>query len=1524
MKRYLLLALAALTTGIAQANFVGLESEVYAESPYGTVYRVYATFDSPTDELVAVYALETSPMIVDVTTSFYQDAVGGPLGSTINPAFFGAFPSLEFDSWFTIGSADSNGTSDIQQVGMDAAFALFEAGGGFNLSTFVGGSFFLIPSVSTDAVAGADGRVLIAQITTDGVVNMTMNFQWDDVNSNTSNSEGISISFPFVAVAGCTNTSADNYDPAATEDDGSCTFGGGLLTGLSYDIFATDPLGTGQNTYRLYADFSSPNVEVTAVYGTDTTPWHMTSDAVDGFYNDAVGSDFGGSVNPLFFAAFPNLEFDSWFTIGAQPGDADGLNSAFDAALTSMADFNSGGDFVVNTFIGGSIFVVPGANTQGVPVNGRVLLGQYTTSGIVDALVNIQFRNAAQVSQYAEGLSLSFPQVGVGCTDPTACNYDPAAVLDNGSCAQDDACGVCGGDNSTCGGCTDATACNYDAAAIVDDGSCLQDDACGVCGGDGSTCLGCTDATACNYDAAAITDDGSCLQDDQCGVCGGDNSTCGGCTDATACNYDAASVIDDGSCIYYDVCGVCGGDGTTCGGCTDATACNYDAAAITDDGSCLQDDQCGICGGDNSTCGGCTDATACNYDPAAIIDDGSCGVDDACGVCGGDGTSCSGCTDASADNYDANATSDDGSCIWGGICTGLSYETVAMDALGTGQATYRLYANFASADVEVTAVYGTDTQPWEMTSTAATGFYNDAVGADFGGLVNPLFFAVFPTLEFDSWFTIGAQPGDDDGLNSAFDAALNSLADFNSGGDFIVNTFIGGSIFVVPGSNTQGVPVAGRVLLGQFTTSGMISTRVNLQVRDAAQVSHYAEGMTLSFPIAGLGCTDATACNYDPAAVLDDGSCLQDDACGICGGDGTSCSGCTDPAACNYDATATVDDGSCLQYDICGICDGDGSTCGGCTDICDGDGSTCGGCTDGTACNYDAAAIVDDGTCLYNDVCGVCDGDGSTCGGCTDMTACNYDAAAIVDDGTCLYNDVCGVCDGDGSTCGGCTDMTACNYDAAAIVDDGSCLQDDQCGVCGGDNSTCGGCTDMTACNYDPAAIIDDGSCATNDICGVCGGDDSSCSGCMNPDAENYDPNALYDDGSCSWGDGLCLGLSYEVVSADPLGTGETTYRLYADFVSNSVEVTAVYGTDTTPWEMTSTSNNGFYNDVVGSDFGGGVNPLFFAAFPNLEFDSWFTIGAQPGDDDGLNSAFDAALSSLADFNSGGDFIVNTFIGGSIFVVPGANAQGVPIANRVLLGQYTTSGQVSALVNLQIRDVDQVSHYAEGMSLTFPAGVAGCMDMTACNYSPDATFEDGTCVYPIEFNDCNGCINDTDGDGICDELEVPGCTDMTACNYDAAATDDDGTCAVLDACGVCGGDDSSCSGCTNPLADNYDPAAIIDDGSCIIMGCTNPNADNFNPDATVDDGSCTATGCTYAGADNYDAANTAEDGSCIFSGCTDPTADNYVAYANLDDGSCTGPCTGGACPFDANGDGEIGSADLLEFLIAYGQACVDL
>ena len=101
--------------------------------------------------------------------------------------------------------------------------------------------------------------------------------------------------------------------------------------------------------------------------------------------------------------------------------------------------------------------------------------------------------------------------------------------------------------------------------------------------------------------------------------------------------------------------------------------------------------------------------------------------------------------------------------------------------------------------------------------------------------------------------------------------------------------------------------------------------------------------------------------------------------------------------------------------------------------------------------------------------------------------------------------------------------------------------------------------------------------------------------------------------------------------------------------------------------------------------------------------------------------------------------------------------------------------------------------------------VSGCQDEDACNYNASAT-DSGSCTYPIDlygvdYVDCsNECLNDADGDGICDEVEVAGCTDNDtetnggiACNYDASATDDDGSCEYI-----------TCAGCLTESACNYD------------------------------------------------------------------------------------------------------------------------
>jgi hypothetical protein len=129
-------------------------------------------------------------------------------------------------------------------------------------------------------------------------------------------------------------------------------------------------------------------------------------------------------------------------------------------------------------------------------------------------------------------------------------------------------------------------------------------------------------------------------------------------------------------------------------------------------------------------------------------------------------------------------------------------------------------------------------------------------------------------------------------------------------------------------------------------------------------------------------------------------------------------------------------------------------------------------------------------------------------------------------------------------------------------------------------------------------------------------------------------------------------------------------------------------------------------------------------------------------------------------------------------------------------------------------------------SCTFDA--FGCMDENACNYNPFATVSNDNCEFADNHLDCLGaCLNDADGDGICDEFEIPGCTDEYACNYDESATDSNGSCTFA-------ADFFDCDGhCMND-ADN--------DGICDeleVAGCNDVEACNFDANATDNDGSCT-------------------------------------------------------------------------------------
>ncbi len=168
-----------------QGSFSGLSAELIAESSAGpglNTWRVYANFSNPGADLLSVYGTPESPIDISTSTDWFQDPLGGATSNDINEALFGEFPSLNFDSWLTIGGPSAS-DGDIQTVGL--GLEAFENGDDVTSNDVAGGSWLAIPGNVSGTSPDAEGRVLIAQLTTDGTVVFDCNIQYREPDGST-------------------------------------------------------------------------------------------------------------------------------------------------------------------------------------------------------------------------------------------------------------------------------------------------------------------------------------------------------------------------------------------------------------------------------------------------------------------------------------------------------------------------------------------------------------------------------------------------------------------------------------------------------------------------------------------------------------------------------------------------------------------------------------------------------------------------------------------------------------------------------------------------------------------------------------------------------------------------------------------------------------------------------------------------------------------------------------------------------------------------------------------------------------------------------------------------------------------------------------------------------------------------------------------------------------------------------------------------------------------------------------------
>lgn len=213
-----------------------------------TTYRIYANTTSATDRVVTIFGDDDSPLVLNVTGSgVWNHPAGGVVGNAANCALYNVLPAVEYDSYLTVDYTCNSGSTntiysieDAAQPWLSQVWNTIPHGAGSTLlNTSFGGAWFAL-TTDNNNVAGADLKVLIAQITTDGDICGIFNLQVfpDYQGTGSPYIEQLSLQFGTVdcGLPGCTDNTALNFNPAAGLNNGLCLYECGIS--ISSDVEA--------------------------------------------------------------------------------------------------------------------------------------------------------------------------------------------------------------------------------------------------------------------------------------------------------------------------------------------------------------------------------------------------------------------------------------------------------------------------------------------------------------------------------------------------------------------------------------------------------------------------------------------------------------------------------------------------------------------------------------------------------------------------------------------------------------------------------------------------------------------------------------------------------------------------------------------------------------------------------------------------------------------------------------------------------------------------------------------------------------------------------------------------------------------------------------------------------------------------------------------------------------------------------------------------------------------------------------